>query len=206
MKCRTYSGTDDIVTSCVRSQVPHFYILKFFALPLWCPVLVAFFSLFFVQKLRALVCGLVLSSLLLLFICHLFFLRCFCDAYCYLWSFFLLSISASRKYSMCSHFLHLLFLVLLLLIFFAFVICLALLSIGKVNKTPKTVRGREFSYRKWNAPHSTMGNKITSYIFEKRDRFTLFLLFRGGWRIWFVSFQDTNRTIEVGNFYICHVQ
>lgn len=43
MNCRL--RTDDIVTICVRFQVPYFYILKFFAIPLWCPVFIAFFSL-----------------------------------------------------------------------------------------------------------------------------------------------------------------
>lgn len=197
------TDTDDIVTSCVRLQVPHFYILKFFALPLWCPVLMA---LFFPFLLRALVsewvCGHVLSSLLLLFIFHLFFFPLF------LWRLLLLvilfftqhlSISASRENIVCARVFYIFLFLFSLLLSFA----LPCILLVKVNKTPKTVRERQCSYRKWNAPHLTMGNKITSYIFEKRDRSTLFFLFSGEDRvdlICFFSRYEQNRTIEVGIF------
>lgn len=51
-----------------------------------------------------------------------------------------------------------------------------------------------------------MGNKITSYIFEKRDRFTLFLFLVGEdggqeW-IWFVSFQDTKELWRLAFFFL----
>lgn len=196
MNCRL--RTDDIVTICVRFQVPYFYILKFFAIPLWCPVFIAFFSL---HRKAACVC----VCLFVLSFCYFSFAIC-------IFVVFVTLIVTSDPFSYSASNKNTVYVGIFVFIFFAFVICF----IREANKTPKTVPKTTTMFlskigilptRQWETK-----SRVT---FLKNVIVSLCFFFGGGgWgpRVDLICFLSRyERTMEVGiflsvcNFYICHV-